>query len=89
MLTLKNEYAQLEVANKGQQGEFERLKSELSAANLENSALKFRVDSLQAEVNDLNSVHAHQGVHYSLLIIINNLLLLLLLFCFVLLCLGV
>lgn len=58
-MSLKTEYAQLEVSAKTQQSEAERMKTELSSLQLENSALQFRVDSLQAEVNDLTNAHAH------------------------------
>ena len=51
----------MEVASRTQQSEMERLKTEMNSLNLENSGLKFRVDSLQAEVNDLNSTHAMHG----------------------------
>ena len=54
----------MEVNTRTQQSEIERLKTEISSLQLENSGLKFRVDSLQAEVNDLNSAHAQalQGI---------------------------
>jgi hypothetical protein len=51
----------MDVTNRTLQSEIERLKADVSSLNLENSGLKFRVDSLQAEVNDLNSTHALHG----------------------------
>jgi hypothetical protein len=62
LLTLKSEHTQLEVSMRTQQSDYERMKADYNTATLENSALKFRVDSLQAEVNDLNSASIVHGM---------------------------
>lgn len=59
LLQLKSEHTQLEVTMRTQQSDFERMKTDYNTANLENQALKFRVDKLQNEVDDLTLNASH------------------------------